>query len=103
MNTALYGVFYIFILIIGALAFMAHGHSVVDSLFEVASALGNVGLSTGTTSGNMPTDLKVILIIEMWVGRLEIFPVLMLILSPFKKLPVTIKKKVRHRPDRENP
>ena len=74
---------------------MAHGESVADSLFEVASALGNVGLSVGLTSSDMSTDLKIILILEMWIGRLEIFPVLMLILSPFKKLPVTIKKKVR--------
>jgi len=95
MNAALYGVLYIFILMIGALAFMAHGNSVADSLFEVASALGNVGLSVGITGEGLSTDLKIILILEMWVGRLEIFPVLMLILSPFKKLPVTIKKKVR--------
>ena len=94
MNAALYGIFYIFILIIGALAFMAHGNSVADSLFEVASALGNVGLSVGLAGDGMSTDLKIILIIEMWVGRLEIFPVLMLILSPIKKLPVTIKKRV---------
>ncbi|HID71214.1 MAG TPA: TrkH family potassium uptake protein [Thermoplasmata archaeon] len=94
MNAALYGVFYIFILILGALTFMAHGHSVGDSLFEVASSLGNVGLSVGLTSDTMSPDLKIILILEMWIGRLEIIPVLMLILSPIKKLPVTIKKKV---------
>ena len=97
MSAALYGVLYIFLLMLGALAFMAHGHSVADSLFEVSSALGNVGLSVGLTGSDMPTDLKIILIIEMWIGRLEIFPVLMLLLSPIKKLPVTIKKSVGKR------
>ncbi len=97
MNAALYGIFYIFILIFGSLAFMAHGYSSIDSLFEVASALGNVGLSAGPTNAGMPTDLKITLIIEMWVGRLEIFPVLMLILSPIEKLPVTLKKTVRRK------
>jgi Trk-type K+ transport system membrane component len=33
----------------------------------------------------MPVHEKIVLIIEMWVGRLEIFPVLTLLAVPFRK------------------
>lgn len=48
-----------------------------DVLFEVASAQGNVGLSVGITHPEMPTLAKLVLCFNMWVGRLEIIPVLM--------------------------
>jgi len=44
----------------------------VDSLFEVVSATGTVGLSAGITATELPTMLKGILCIDMWLGRLEI-------------------------------
>ncbi len=81
----LYGILYIMVLCLGALIFMAGGHSAADSLFEVASAEGNVGLSVGITNTGMHAYEKVVLIIEMWVGRLEIFPVLTLLAVPFRK------------------
>ncbi len=50
-----------------------------DVIFEVASAQGNVGLSTGITGPGMGGIAKVMLIFNMWIGRLEIIPVLMLL------------------------
>ncbi|RLF27013.1 MAG: TrkH family potassium uptake protein, partial [Thermoplasmata archaeon] len=50
---------------------------------EVCSAQGNVGLSTGITSIDMPTSAKIMLIFNMWVGRLEIIPIIVLIKSMF--------------------
>lgn len=47
-------------------------------MFEVASAQGNVGLSSGLTNAGMPYVGKVMLILNMWIGRIEIIPVLML-------------------------
>lgn len=53
--------------------------NLADVLFEVASAQGNVGLSAGITRPEMPTASKLALSFNMWIGRLEIIPVLMLI------------------------
>ena len=49
-----------------------------EIMFEVASAQGNVGLSAGLTNPGLPYMGKIILILNMWVGRLEIIPALML-------------------------
>ena len=47
--------------------------------FEAASAQGNVGLSSGLTHAGLPPGAKAVLIAQMWVGRLEIFPALVLV------------------------
>ncbi|MFB6092836.1 MAG: TrkH family potassium uptake protein [Haloquadratum sp.] len=52
------------------------GYTLQNVIFEVASAQGNVGLSTGITGPSMPTVAKVLLLFNMWIGRLEIVPVL---------------------------
>jgi trk system potassium uptake protein TrkH len=49
-----------------------------DVIFEIASAQGNVGLSIGITHPDLPWVGKLVLILEMWMGRLEILPVLIL-------------------------
>jgi len=54
-----------------------------DVIFEVCSAQGNVGLTTGITSINMEPIGKIMLIINMWIGRLEIIPIIVLIKSMF--------------------
>lgn len=47
-----------------------------DALFEVASAQGNVGLSTGITGPGMHPLAEAMFVLNMWIGRLEIIPVL---------------------------
>ncbi|WP_254535538.1 TrkH family potassium uptake protein [Halomarina litorea] len=47
-----------------------------DALFEVASAQGNVGLSTGITGPTMHPVAEGMFVLNMWVGRLEIIPIL---------------------------
>lgn len=59
--------------------FVEAGHNFLDSLFEVVSATGTVGLSTGICSPGLAAHLKMVLFFDMWMGRLEIFPFLILI------------------------
>lgn len=48
-------------------------------IFEVASALSNVGLSSGIITVDSPAIVKIVFIINFWMGRLEIWPVLLFI------------------------
>ena len=50
-----------------------------DALFEVASAQGNVGLSSGITGPSMSPVAEAMFLFNMWIGRLEIIPVLVFI------------------------
>jgi len=52
-----------------------------DALFEVASAQGNVGLSSGITGPSMNPLAEGMFVLNMWVGRLEIIPVLVFVRS----------------------
>lgn len=48
------------------------------SIFEIMSAQSNVGLTAGITGPDMPTFAKISFLFNMWIGRLEIIPVLVL-------------------------
>ncbi|MEZ5559413.1 MAG: potassium transporter TrkG [Pseudomonadales bacterium] len=63
------------------LAFLAGGFAPMDALFEVTSALGTVGLSTGITNADLHTPLKLLLCAAMLLGRLE-FLALLVVLYP---------------------
>ncbi len=58
-------------------------YTLSDVVFEVASAQGNVGVSVGITQPDMSLLSKLTLCFNMWIGRLEIIPVLMLIRAMF--------------------
>jgi trk system potassium uptake protein TrkH len=76
METAIYALIYIIVLIFGAAILIGLGNAPMDSIFESASAQGNVGLSVGITSALMPLEAKIVMIVQMLVGRLEIIPVI---------------------------
>lgn len=61
------------------LAFLAAGYAPIDSLLEVVSAAGTVGLSTGVTDADLATPLKLVLAFDMMAGRLEIVALLILV------------------------
>ncbi len=61
------------------LPFVVMGYNPLDSLFEVVSATGTVGLSTGITSLELPVFLKMVLCVDMLMGRLEIIALLVLL------------------------
>ncbi len=67
------------------LAVMGTEFTLADAIFEVATAQGTVGLSSGITGPNMSMVAEVLFIIQMWMGRLEIIPVLVLIATIFRR------------------
>ncbi|MEG1557789.1 MAG: potassium transporter TrkG [Oscillospiraceae bacterium] len=69
---------YIVTFSIGTLAGMFAGFPFAMAAFESASVTGNVGLSIGITSATMPSFLKVVYIVIMWLARLEFMSVLAL-------------------------
>lgn len=66
-------------LAVSTLLLVLAGFSLESALFESASALGTVGLSLGVTSPELAGWAKLVLIADMWAGRLEILPVLVLL------------------------
>jgi trk system potassium uptake protein TrkH len=70
--------YFIFLFITWAVL-VQYGYDALNSLFEISSIQGCVGLSMGITSATMPQIPQAFMIFNMWIGRLEIIPVLVLI------------------------
>ncbi|MDD4663698.1 MAG: potassium transporter TrkG [Caldisericia bacterium] len=85
-NSVIIIMLYIVTHLIGALAGMLAGNSAIASLFEATSATANVGLSTGITNPAMPSYLKIVYIITMWMGRLEFIATFVLIASFYRDI-----------------
>jgi trk system potassium uptake protein TrkH len=73
-------VIFVFLASIGIswLIFVGMGHNPLDSLFEVVSAIGTVGLSSGISAPELHPILKGVLCADMLLGRLEIIAWLVL-------------------------
>ena len=82
-NIAIFVVAYLFSLLTGIIIFLLFGFSFFDAAFQMVSALGTVGLQSVEIALIHPF-LKIILIIAMLFGRLEIFPILILMRRIFK-------------------
>jgi trk system potassium uptake protein TrkH len=54
-------------------------------IFEVVTAMCNNGISTGFVSPDMASSAKALFIMVMWIGRLEVIPVIMLVMGLFKR------------------
>lgn len=69
---------YILIYIISLIIVLIYYPDITRVTFEVASALSNVGLSSSIITPHSPAVVKLVFIIDFWMGRLEIWPVLLL-------------------------
>ena len=74
------GIVFVFAIVVAIswLVFVGMGHNALDSLFEVVSAIGTVGLSSGITAPDLHPLLKGVLCADMLLGRLEILAWLVL-------------------------
>ena len=89
-EAAIIALLWLLFLALGAAVLMAvlptGEYTLENILFEVASAQGNVGLSAGITGPeSLPTLGKVMFLFNMWIGRLEIIPVLVLLRGVLKR------------------
>jgi len=76
---------YLLTVLLSAFVLLAHGYSVENSLFEPASALTSTGMSTGVASFTAPIGVKIVLMIDMWFGRIDVIPVLLFAASFSRK------------------
>ena len=67
---------YLICILVSWILLCSYGHNPFDSLFFAISMQGNVGLEIGHMSQSLELPLKFMGIISMWIGRLEIYPVL---------------------------
>ncbi|MFC6906590.1 TrkH family potassium uptake protein [Halalkalicoccus tibetensis] len=82
-------VLWILFLIVGVtvlLWVLSPDHPLEYVVFDVMSAQSNVGLDAGITGPEMPATAKLMLIFNMWIGRLEIIPVAVLLGAVFRSL-----------------
>lgn len=72
---------FLLLILLGALItvlFTKGDFTLADALFESASAQSTVGLSSGITDPSMSPVVEATYIFQMWAGRLEVIPVLVL-------------------------
>lgn len=77
-RAALVLILFLAVVLASWLVFVAAGYPPLESLFEVSSATGTVGLSTGITGADLPVGLKLLLCADMLLGRVEMVAVLIL-------------------------
>lgn len=66
-------------LAVSTLLLTLSGATVANSIFEAASSLATVGLSSGITGPHAAGWVKGILMVDMWAGRLEMIPLAVLL------------------------
>ena len=86
-----YIIVYLMFLIVSWIIMTFYTNDPINSLFDVTSTIGNVGLSTGMINGNLATIPKIMLIFLMWIGRLEIIPILLTIQLGYRTFEQSLK------------
>ncbi|MCC7572914.1 MAG: TrkH family potassium uptake protein [Candidatus Methanofastidiosum sp.] len=81
---------YMIIFILSTIIVTAYGIDIITAIASVAATLGNVGPGLGLvgpiyTYALLPNLIKIVLTFCMWVGRLEIFTVMVLFVPDFWK------------------
>jgi len=81
-------ILYILIFIVSSIIIVGSGYDILTSISASAATLGNVGPGMGLAGASesysfFPVHIKLLLILNMWIGRLEIFAVLALFIPHF--------------------
>lgn len=75
---------YLLFIMITWTLFCLLGYDPFKSLFSVVSIQGNNGLDLGMLNNELNPILKIISMFNMWIGRLEIYPVLITLRTAFE-------------------
>ena len=81
-SLTVYLISFIIILIVLSIAFAASGTNIFSSFFEIGSALATTGVSSGATTLELAAIFKWILIVAMFIGRIEILTIYRAIRGP---------------------
>lgn len=95
-ETSNFTLLYFLFFMAGTFIFTCFGYSVQDSMFEISSSLSTVGLSVGITGYDAHPVVLWISTVAMFVGRLEIYIILVSISKIFSNGRLFIKKKIQH-------
>jgi trk system potassium uptake protein TrkH len=74
-------ILYVITYVIGALAGIAVGYDALPATFESVAMTSNAGLTSGIVTPETPVVMKLIYILQMWVGRLEFLTFLAVLCS----------------------
>jgi trk system potassium uptake protein TrkH len=84
MLVIILSVIVIFVATLVVLQFNQTTYPITGVLFDITSAFSTCGLTTGYVSPGMPIISKWVFIIVMWLGRLEVIPVVVLFMALFR-------------------
>lgn len=85
-NAALVLILHLTFFVLGSFAVDYYAGDLSSSMFEVASAMGNVGLTAGIVSPLLPEVYKLLFILLMVIGRLEVLTFFIFIGAMIKSL-----------------
>ncbi len=74
----------IFFATLAVMQFHLTTFTITEVFFTIVSAFSTCGINTGYVSPDMPFISKWIVILVMWIGRLEVIPVIMLFVALFR-------------------
>jgi trk system potassium uptake protein TrkH len=84
MLVIILSVIVIFVATIVVMQFHLTTTSITDVLFDITSAFSTCGITSGYVSPDMPFVSKWVFIVVMWLGRLEVIPVVVLFMALFR-------------------
>lgn len=84
---------YIFFFIICVFILLAYGYEIKNAMFEIASCLSTVGLSSGITSPNAPKVVIWTMSIAMFLGRLEFLIIFYAFIKIYKDIKFKFNKR----------
>jgi len=86
MDIYVFASVYMITIMLSTLVITSYGHDLESSFFECTSAISTTGMSSGLTDISLEGGSKIVLILDMWVGRIEIIPLLMFFASFSRKI-----------------